>query len=146
MNVLSLFDGISCGQVALDGRADRYFASEVNPKAIEVTQSNFPDTIQIGDVTKLDYRDGILYTEHGEFEVDFDLVLAGPPCQDLSRASWTHTGLQGMRSGLYGSFRDLLEKIDPKWFLMENVLMDQVWQDEISRDLGVQPRRIDSAD
>ena len=71
MNVLSLFDGMSCGQIALNriGIKDyKYYASEIKKHAIKCTQHNYPDTIQIGNVTKVHYKDGILYTENGEFE------------------------------------------------------------------------------
>ena len=73
MNVLRLFDGISCGQVALERagiKVDRYYASEIKPIAIQVTQSNYPDTIQIGDVTKVKAED----------LPKIDLMIGGSPC------------------------------------------------------------------
>ena len=72
MKVLSLFDGISCGQVALERagiKVEKYFASEIKPYAIKVTQDNYPNTIQLGDITKISYKDGVIYSENGEFEV-----------------------------------------------------------------------------
>ena len=90
MNVLSLFDGISCGQIALNRvgiKIDNYFASEIKKYAIKVTQKHFPNTIQIGDVTKVKYKNGILYTENGDFKVGkIDLLIGGSPCQNFSVA------------------------------------------------------------
>ena len=86
--VLSLFDGMSCGQIALNQlgiEIEKYFASEIKPHAIKCTQYNFPQTIQIGDVRKVSYKDGILTTANGCFEVGkIDLLIGGSPCQDLS--------------------------------------------------------------
>ena len=70
ITVLSLFDGISCGQIALERagiKVDRYYASEIKKCAIETTMRNYPGTIQIGDVRKAWYNDGILHTENGDF-------------------------------------------------------------------------------
>src|SRR5574343_588018 len=90
MIVLSLFDGMSCGQIALSQSGleiEKYFASEIKPHAIKCTQHNFPDTIQIGDVQKVSYKDGILTTENGSFEVGkIDLLIGGSPCQGFSIA------------------------------------------------------------
>lgn len=83
LNVLSLFDGMSCGQIALERAGftvGQYFASEVDKHAIKVTQHNYPNTIQIGDVTKVRYEKGILYTENGAFETKIDLLIGGSPC------------------------------------------------------------------
>ena len=88
IKVLSLFDGISCGQIALERagiKVDKYYASEIKKHAIKVTMEHFPNTIQIGDVTKVSYNDGILYTENGEFNIgNIDLLIGGSPCQDFS--------------------------------------------------------------
>ena len=72
MNVLSLFDGMSCGQIALERagvKVNQYYASEIKVHAIKVTKEHYPNTIHIGDVTKVSYEDGVLYTENGEFNV-----------------------------------------------------------------------------
>lgn len=114
MKVLSLFDGISCGRLALERtgiKVDKYYASEIDKYAIQVAQKNYPDTIQIGDVTKLNY-----------FELlDVDMVIGGSPCQDLSIAKQNREGLRGARSGLFWKYVEALEVIRPKWFLLENV-------------------------
>ena len=81
ITVLSLFDGISCGQIALERsgiKVDKYYASEIKKHAIKLTMEHYPNTIQIGDVTKVSYKDGILYTQNGEFEVGkIDLLIGG---------------------------------------------------------------------
>ena len=88
ITVLSLFDGISCGHIALDRSGipiKAYFASEIKDIAIKCTMEHYPDTIQIGDVTKVSYADGVLHTEKGNFEVgEIDLLIGGSTCQDFS--------------------------------------------------------------
>ena len=89
MNVLSLCDGMSCGQMAFEKvgiKVDNYYASEIKDIAIKATQHNFPSTIQIGDVTKVHYENGTLHTENGDFKTDIDIVIFGSPCQSFSRA------------------------------------------------------------
>lgn len=90
MKVLSLCDGMSCGHIAL-GRAgfrvDEYYAAEIKDIAIKVTKANYPDTVHIGDVNKISYKDGILYTEKSTFNVGhIDIVMFGSPCQTFSIA------------------------------------------------------------
>lgn len=114
MKVLSLFDGISCGRLALERAGipvEKYYASEIDKYAIQVTQKNRPDTIQVGDVTKLNYLELL----------DIDMVIGGSPCQDLSIAKQNREGLHGARSGLFWKYVEALEVIRPKWFLLENV-------------------------
>ncbi len=138
MNVLSCFDGMSCGQLALNKlevKIDNYFAAEIKPHAIKVTQSNFPNTIQLGDITKV----------NGHSLPKIDLLLAGSPCKDLSAANKTRDGLAGEKSGLFYEFVRLLKETNPTYFLLENVKMDKKWEDEISNILGVKPIIIDSA-
>ena len=114
MKVLSLFDGISCGRLALERAGipvEKYYASEIDKYAIQVAQKNYPDTIQVGDVTKLNYLELL----------DVDMVIGGSPCQDLSIAKQNREGLRGARSGLFWKYVEALEVIKPKWFLLENV-------------------------
>lgn len=83
INVLSLCDGMSCGHIALDKigiKVNKYYAAEIKDIAIKVTQENYPNTIQIGDVNKIYYKNGILHTDIGDFKEEFDLVLFGSPC------------------------------------------------------------------
>lgn len=114
MKILSLFDGISCGRLALERAGipvEKYYASEIDKYAIQVAQKNYPDTIQVGDVTKLNYLELL----------DVDMVIGGSPCQDLSIAKQNREGLRGARSGLFWKYVEALEVIHPKWFLLENV-------------------------
>ena len=97
-NVLSLFDGISCGRLALERagiEVNKYYASEIDKYAIKITQSNYPDTIQLGDVREIDFT---------QFIGEIDLVIGGSPCQDLSIAKADRKGLDGSRSGLFFKF------------------------------------------
>ena len=114
MKVLSLFDGISCGRLALERAGipvEKYYASEIDKYAIQVVQKNYPDTIQVGDVNKLNYLELL----------DIDMVIGGSPCQDLSIAKQNRQGLRGERSGLFWKYVEALEVIHPKYFLLENV-------------------------
>lgn len=127
MKVLSLFDGMSAGRIALEKlgiEVDEYYTSEIKPHAIRVTQENYPDTIQIGDVTKVRFEDGILYTEVGEFDVgEIDLLIGGFPCQNISQAmkSEHRKGLKGDKSKLFFEFYRIFNEVKPRIFLVENV-------------------------
>lgn len=114
MKVLSLFDGISCGRLALERAGipiEKYYASEIDKYAIQIAQKNYPDTIQIGDINKIHFTDFM----------DVDLIIGGSPCQDLSIAKQNREGLRGARSGLFWRYVDALATIRPKYFLLENV-------------------------
>lgn len=146
MNVLSLFDGISCGYLALQRAGipiTSYYASEIDKHAIKCSSINNPNIIQVGDITKISYVDGILKTPNGDFEVEFDLVIGGSPCQSFSAAG-DQSGFKG-KSGLYWEFSRLLKEVNPKYFLLENVVMKKDWQNIIDQDLDVTPILIDSA-
>ena len=147
MIVLSLFDGMSCGQIALNQlglEVERYFASEIKPHAIKCTQHNFPDTIQIGDVCKISYRDGILTTENGDFEVGkIDLLIGGSPCQGFSRAG-KELNFNDERSKLFFEYARILKEVNPTYFLLENVVMRKEYSDVITEHLGVNPILINS--
>lgn len=140
MLVLSLFDGISCGQVALQRagiKVDHYFASEVDKYAIQITQKNFPNTHQLGDVTKIDWT---------PFIGKVDLLIGGSPCIDLSIAKQNRKGLDGPYSSLFFKFLEALKTIKPKWFLFENVAsMSEENKKLISSYLGAEPVMINSA-
>lgn len=130
MNVLSLFDGMSCGQIALNKiglKYDNYFASEIDQFAIKVTQHNYPNTIQLGDVTKLDLTK----------LPKIDLLIGGSPCQSFSSFG-DKTGFDG-KSGLFWDYVNILNELKPKYFLLENVNMKKEWQNIISEALGVSP-------
>lgn len=161
MNVLSLFDGMSCGQQALERagiKVDKYFASEIKVHAIELTNLNYPDTIQLGSVLDLDTS--IL--------PKIDLLIGGSPCQSFSFAGkmngmstienheisslddYLHFKNSGFKfsgqSYLFWEYIRVLNEVNPKFFLLENVLMEKKWQNIISKTLNVEPFMIDSAD
>ena len=148
MNVLSLFDGFSCGQIALERagvKVDNYYASEIKKHAIKVTMDNYPNTIQLGDVTKIKYENGVLYTENGNFNVGkIDLLIGGSPCQDFSNANRNVTGLDGKKSSLFYEYLRLLKEINPTYFLLENVKMKKEHEEKINEMMGVEPILIDS--
>ena len=138
MNVLSLFDGMSGGQLALQKaglKVDKYYSCEIDEYAQSVTRYNFPETIFLGDVTKVDFS---------KLE-NIDLVCFGSPCQDVS-FSGKGAGLEGSRSRLFYKAVEAIKICNPEYFFMENVKMKQEYQDIISDLLGVQPIFINSAD
>ena len=137
MNVLSLFDGMSCGQIALNRagiKYDKYYASEIDKHAIKVTQHNYPNTIQIGNVLDVKATD----------LPKIDLLIGGSPCQGFSFAG-KQLNFNDPRSKLFFEFVRLLKECEPKYFLLENVKMKKVYQDIISEYLGVEPILINSA-
>lgn len=152
ITVLSLCDGMSCGHIALDKagiKVNQYFAAEIKEIGIKVTKANYPDTIHIGDVNKISYKDGVLYTENGNYAVGkFDLVIFGSPCQSFSQAMKTdmRTGLKDkIRSGLFLECYRILREVNPTWFLLENVAsMKKEDREFLSECMGVQPIRINS--
>ena len=138
INVLSLFDGISCGHIALDKAGipiNKYYASEIDKYAIKVTNKNYPETINLGDVTTVS---GELFTEK------IDLLIGGRPCQGFSQAG-KMKNFDDPRSKLFWEYVRILQEVKPKYFLLENVVMKQEWQDIISEALGVKPIMIDSS-
>jgi site-specific DNA-cytosine methylase len=137
MKVLSLFDGMSCGQIALDQlgiKVDKYYASEIDKYAIQVTQKNYPNTIQVGDICELDPQD---------FQ-DVDLIMGGSPCQGFSFAG-KQLAFDDPRSKLFFEFVRMVEGIKPKYFLLENVRMKKEYLQIITDMLGVEPIFINSA-
>ena len=139
MNVLSLFDGMSCGQLALHRaniKVDNYYASEIDKYAIQIAQKNFPNTMQLGDVEDLvipNYREGSI-----------DLLVGGSPCQGFSFAG-RQLNFTDPRSKLFFEFVKVLEKLKPKYFLLENVRMKKESEHIITKYLGVEPIAINSA-
>jgi len=137
MKVLSLFDGMSCGQIALEKaniKVDQYFASEIKPHAIKVTQHNYPNTIQLGDVRNIKASD----------LPQIDLLIGGSPCQDFSSANKEKLGLDGEKSSLFFEYLRLLNELKHKYFLLENVAMDEYSYNKISNLLNTYPITINS--
>ena len=135
INVLSLFDGISCGQIALERagfEVENYFASEIDKDAIKITMTNYPNTKQLGSIVDLK-TDGL---------PKIDLLIGGSPCQSFSNAG-RGAGFDG-KSGLFWEYVRVLKELKPTYFLLENVKMKKEWQDIISKALGVKPIEINS--
>lgn len=169
MNVLSLFDGISCGQIAFErlgikfDNADththtHYFASEIKKFAIETTMRNYPNTIQLGDVTKLHYENDRLYKncDYNEITEEWilgeeipdskiDILIGGSPCQNFSFANIKdRQGFDGEKSRLFYEYLRLKNEINPKYFLLENVKMKKSNEEKINEYLGVKGLHINS--
>ena len=128
MKVLSLFDGMSCGRIALDQLGipvEKYYASEIDKYAIKVSQANYPDIVQVGDICNLDAKD----------YQDVDLIIAGSPCQGFSFAG-KQLAFDDPRSALFFEFIRLLKEIKPRYFLLENVRMKKEFLQVISQQVS----------
>ena len=160
LNVLSLFDGMSCGQQALERagiKVDNYFASEIDKYAIQVTMANYPDTKQLGSVVNVD----------GYSLPKIDLLIGGSPCQSFSFAGkrkgmstkceteiltiehYLQLKSEGYefegQSYLFWEYMRLLYEVKPKYFLLENVMMGEKWERVLSKAIGVNPIEINSS-
>lgn len=171
ITVVSLFDGISGGQQTLKElniQYANYYASEIEKHPIMVTQDNFPETIQLGDVRNVRYENGFLYSDNGKFYVgEVDLFMGGSPCKNLS-SSGNREGLvtenkidllsleqyidlknKGFKfkgqSYLFWEYIRLFREIKPKYFLLENVVMKEKWKDLFTQATGAHPILIDSS-
>ena len=170
MKVLSLFDGIACGLLALKKCGfviDTYFASEIEPNAIKVALKNHSEIIEIGDVTKVNYKDGILYTATNSYNVGhIDLICGGSPCTNFSSIGYANGMMSGDveihsleqylelkdtnvvfegQSYLFWEYCRLINEINPDYFLLENVVMSKKWEDIITDAIGVKPIKINSS-
>lgn len=161
MKVLSLFDGISACQQAFknlgiefDGINNVYFSSEIDKYAIQVTQKNFPNIIQLGDVKNLSYTNSTLSGTFNAIDclrvaenIKIDLLCGGSPCQDLSIAKKNRKGLSGERSGLFFEYVRILKEVNPKFFILENVAsMSKESKELISKELfNIEPVLINSS-
>lgn len=172
MNVLSLFDGMSCGQLAFnkigidfaerEREQSRYFASEIKSFAINHTQKKFPNTIQLGDVCKLHYENDSLYSncekicdDEGSFlywklgnkipNSKIDILIGGSPCQNFSRANAVDSrGLEGDKSRLFYEYLRLKREINPKYFLLENVKMSKENEQKLNEFMEINGVHINS--
>ena len=159
MNVLSLFDGMSCGQQALERariKVDNYFASEIDKYAIQVTMANYPNTKQLGSVVNV----------NGYSLPKIDILIGGSPCQSFSFAGkrkgmstkdeqeiltlehYLELKSEGFefegQSYLFWEYMRLLNEVKPKYFLLENVMMAEKWENILTNAIGVKPIMIDS--
>lgn len=155
ITVLSLFDGISCGQLALKRagiKVKKYYASEIKKIAIKVTMEHFPDTVQIGDIEKVRYNRETkeLITENETYQTEgIDLVIGGSPCQNFSIARVSMgtkeiEGLKGDKSKLFYEYLRILREVQPKYFLLENVKMKKASENELNQYMGVNGLHINS--
>jgi len=137
MNILSLFDGISCGQIALN-RAnipyDNYYASEIKPHAIKCTLDNYPNTIQLGNILNL----------KGSDLPKIDLLIGGSPCKGISRLNKNQEGLEHSESRLFWEYIRLLDEVKPKYYLLENTHGNKEATNTITETLGIKPISINS--
>ena len=145
MNVLSLFDGMSCGQIALDKLGipvKNYFAAEIDKYAIQVAKSNYPDMVHLGDVQNIK-TSGTHLMDEFDCGHKIDLLIGGSPCQGFSFAG-KQLNFDDPRSQLFFEYVRLLKELKPKYFLLENVKMKKEYQDALSELLGVEPVLFDS--
>jgi DNA-cytosine methyltransferase len=139
MNVLSLFDGCSGGQLALQRAGipvHKYYASEIDKYAIKVTQANFPNTIQLGDVQ-------VFSLKGFTFQENIDLLMGGSPCQGFSFAGH-QLNFDDPRSKLFFDFIRVRDEMMPNYVLLENVRMSKKSQDIISKYMGFEPQALNS--
>jgi DNA (cytosine-5)-methyltransferase 3A len=137
MNILSLFDGISCGQIALNKANipyDNYYASEIKPHAIKCTLDNYPNTIQLGDILNL----------KGSDLPKIDLLIGGSPCKGISRLNKNQEGLEHSESRLFWEYIRLLDEVKPKYYLLENTHGNKEATNTITETLGIKPISINS--
>lgn len=136
MNVLSLFDGMSCGQIALN-RANipynNYYAAEIDKYGMQITKKNYPNTVHLGDVTKIEF-----------IASKIDLLIGGSHCQSFSFAG-KQLNFEDPRGKLFFEFIRLKNELQPKYFLLENVVMKKEYEDVITQYLGVEPIKINSS-
>lgn len=170
ISVLSLFDGMGCGRIALERSGidvDEYYACEIEKSAIAVATARYPGTIQLGDVSKVSYRNGTIFSENGAFKSGrIDLLIGGSPCTNFSSIG----NQRGMSSGagriedlatylsmkssgeafegqsyLFWEYVRILRETAPEYFLLENVVMAKRWSNVITKSLGVKPVEINSS-
>ncbi len=145
--VLSLFDGCSGGQIALNRlgiKIKQYYASEIDKNPIKLTQHHYPNTIQIGDIKSVSYKDDILYCENGNYNIgEVDLMFGGFPCQSFS-SSGKELNFNDPRGLLFFDLVRIFNEVKPKHFLFENVKMRFEFEDVINNHIGVKPILINS--
>lgn len=148
INVLSLFDGMSCGQVALERasiKVENYYASEINKYASEIASKNYPRTLNLGDVCEIRTGNGRFGSNGLSFKNNINLLIGGSPCQDLSGLKPKGSGLDGEKSRLFFEYVRLKEELNPEYFLLENVVpRKKEWKEQIDEILGVEGILINS--
>lgn len=157
MNVLSLFDGMSCGQIALERagiKVDNYFAAEIKPAAIGLVNKRYPKTVQLGDVRKVHYTNLGIEVDKSETSmrvlgVNIDLLIGGSPCKGVSKLNQKQQGLEHKESILFWEYLRILKQIrktNPKVkFLLENTQGQKEAIQIITKELGVKPLKFNSS-
>lgn len=139
MNVLSLFDGMSCGRIALERagiEVNNYYASEIKKHAIKVSKQNYPSIIQLGDIEKID----LMYLK----SLKIDLLIGGSPCKGISRLNQKQDGLLHKESRLFWRYLEILKAIKPKYFLLENTHGNKESTNTITEEMKCKPHSINS--
>lgn len=154
INVLSLFDGMSCGQIALERAGiivKNYYASEIDKPAINVARFNYPRMTSFGDVNELFFHKGTGFeVKNGDgwldvpYDGEIDLLIGGSPCQDISNLSKFKLGLDGSKSSLFYQYWRMWQETKPKYFLLENVAGNKSAIAAITKLMGVRPIKISS--
>ena len=151
LNVLSLFDWMSCWMLALEKcwiKVNRYFASEIDKYAIKVSQDNYKEIVHIWDIKNISFNKCLSYNNWIKITrceiTNIDLLIWWSPCQWFSRA-WKWLNFEDNRSRLFFEYVRLLKEIKPKYFLLENVNMKKEWEDIITEILWVEPIKINSS-
>lgn len=170
MKVLSLFDGIGCARMALlraNIPVEGYYASEIEQSSIAIVKKNFPDVVEIGDVRKVSYENGVLSSEKGNHSIGaIDLVCGGSPCTNFSSVGYANGMTVGEievvsleqyldlkakgtvfdgQSYLFWEFVRILREVKPKYYFLENVKMAKKWESVINGAMGIEPMRINSS-
>lgn len=139
MNVLSLFDGMSCGRIALERagiKVNNYYASEIKKHAIKVSKENYPSIIQLGDIEKID----LMYLK----SLKIDLLIGGSPCKGISSLNQKQQGLLHKESRLFWRYLEILKAIKPKYFLLENTHGNKESTNTITEEMKCKPHSINS--
>jgi site-specific DNA-cytosine methylase len=154
MNVLSLFDGMSCGQIALERAGimvNNYYASEIDKHATRVARHNYPNMTSLGDINEVFFFIGSGFEiKNGDSWLDvpyageIDLLIGGSPCQDISNLNKFKKGLDGSKSSLFYQYWRMWQETKPKYFLLENVAGNKSAIASITKLMGVRPIRISS--
>lgn len=157
INVLSLFDGMSCGMIALERigiKVNQYYSSEIKKIAIKCSEYNYPNIIRVGDVKKVSYKNGVLHSEFGDYSVAIDLLIGGSPCQDFTSIKVTDLyrgeyGLNGDKSSLFYEYLRIKNEIQSEnkelLFLLENVKMKKDSERQLNEYLEVDGIHINSS-
>ncbi len=154
MNVLSLFDGMSCGQIALERagiKVDHYFASEIKKTAIGLVRKRYPQTIILGNVKHVHFVKDHFEIKNGDswledsIKCNIDLLIGGSPCKGISRLNQNQEGLAHKESILFYDFLRLYKQTNPKYWLLENTPGNKIATNLITKEMKTRPIRLNSS-